>query len=167
LDDGLLRLLTTAQEAQEVRQKAVAALQKTQTQIKTQKEANDNSKTKVEPNKVKAVKVLQNIAKKQQDAVDKAALKPKDEAIIELAQSVDFVARKGELYTQTIIKAMCADAMKQSLGGSQGRLLPGDFIVSAPNLRSGVTTLTVRLLQGVETGGLGRPSINTCFPVLS
>jgi hypothetical protein len=167
LDDGLLRLLTTAQTAQQDLQKEVTALETIQQEVKARQKNIAETQGKVEKNKLTIVKSLQNKAKNQQEVVDKAALKPKDDAIIKLAQSVDFVARKGELYSQTNIKAMCVDAMKQSLRVNNGRLLGGNFIVDAPNLRSGVKTITIRLFQGKEKDTPQRPRINSCFPVLT
>jgi hypothetical protein len=167
LDDSLPGLLATAQDAQKTLKEAKNDLEKAQ--AATQKQRDDNNKRpKLQPGEVGRVKTLENIEKKKQKVFADAAIKPKDEIILKLAESVDFVARQGELYTQKIIQAMCIDAMKQSLGSGQARtLLGGDFSVAAPNLRSGVKTITVRLLQGTESTGRRRARINSCFPVLN
>jgi hypothetical protein len=163
MDDGLPALLTTAQAAQTKLATAQTALEKAQKDVAAQeafiakqKTANKQAATKL--------KTLQNAEKNKQADVKDAAIKPKDQIILNLEKSIDFVARKGQLYTQKGIQAMCVDAMKQSFAKGGGKLQGGDFTVAATNLGSG-SSITVRLLPGKESNGQRRDRINSCFPV--
>jgi hypothetical protein len=162
MDDGLPALLTTAQAAQTRLATAQTALEEAQKQVAAQEAfiAKQKKATKQAANRLKT---FQNAEKNKQADVKDAAIKPKDQIILNLERSIDFVARKSQLYTQKGIQAMCVQAMASSLK-KNGELKDGEYVVDASNLGEG-RKITVRLLAGREIDGQRRARINSCFPV--
>jgi hypothetical protein len=166
MDHGLLALLTTAQAAQASLATAQTALEQAKNNVATQKAFIAKQKT-ASKQAATQLKRFQNVEKTKEAAVKAAAIKPKDQIILNLQQSIDFVARETQLYTQAMIQTMCVDAMMQSFKAKEsgGKLLDGKYTVAAENLGPG-GSIEVRLLAGNEDDGQRRPRINSCFPVL-